>query len=74
MVAVAYEHERGIREKFQKGDGEFAASGSRTLNVPLSRAYDAWVHETLRRAWLGESELEITTATASKSSRSSSKC
>jgi hypothetical protein len=41
MVAVAYEHERGIREKFQKCDGEFAASGSRTLKVPLSRAYDA---------------------------------
>ena len=69
MVAVAYEHERGIREKFQKCDGEFAASGSRTLNVPLSRAYNAWVHEKLRRAWLGGSELEITTATASKSIR-----
>jgi hypothetical protein len=27
------------------------------------------VHEKLRRAWLGESELEITTATASKSIR-----
>ncbi len=31
MIAVPYEHERGLREKFQKCDGEFAASGSRTL-------------------------------------------
>jgi hypothetical protein len=69
MVAVAYEHERGIREKFQKCDGEFAASGSRTLKVPLETAYEAWVNEKSRRGWLGASDLEITTATPSKSIR-----
>jgi hypothetical protein len=69
MVAVAYEHERGIRQKFQKCDGEFSASGSRTLNVPLSRAYEAWMNEKSRRDWLGDLELEITTATPSKSIR-----
>src|ERR1700691_6641327 len=37
MIAVPYEHERGLREKFQKCDGEFAASGSRTLSVPISK-------------------------------------
>ncbi len=37
MIAVPYEHERGLREKFQKCDGEFAASGSRTLSVPLEQ-------------------------------------
>jgi hypothetical protein len=69
MVAVAYEHERGIREKYQKCDGEFSASGSRTLNVPLSRAYEAWANEKSRQGWLGSSELEITTAMPSKSIR-----
>jgi len=69
MVAVAYEHERGIREKFQKCDGEFAASGSRTLNVPVAEAYEAWTNEKSRRSWLGDAELEITTATLSKSIR-----
>jgi hypothetical protein len=69
MVAVAYEHERGIREKFQKCDGEFAASVSRTLGVPIAQAYEAWVNEQLRRSWLGDTELEITTATPSKSIR-----
>ena len=69
MVAVAYEHERGIREKFQKCDGEFATSGSRTLNVPIAEAYEAWANEKLRRSWLEHAELEITTATASKSLR-----
>jgi len=69
MVAVAYEHERGIREKFQKCDGEFAASGSRTLGVPIAEAYEAWTNEKLRRDWLEDAELEITTATPSKSIR-----
>jgi Domain of unknown function (DUF4287) len=69
MVAVEYEHERGIREKYQKCDGEFCASGSRTLNASLSKAYEAWVIEQSRRSWLGDSELEITTATPSKSIR-----
>jgi len=33
MVAVGYEHARGIRQKFQKCDGEFSTSGSRTLRT-----------------------------------------
>lgn len=69
MIAVAYEHERGIRGKYQKCDGEFSASGSRTLDVSLSTAYEAWVNEKSRRGWLGALKLEITTATPSKSIR-----
>jgi hypothetical protein len=69
MIAVAYEHERGIREKFQKCDGEFAASGSRTLNVPMARLYEAWTDETLRGRWLPKAKIEITTATPGKSVR-----
>jgi hypothetical protein len=66
MVAVGYEHERGLRQKFQKCDGEFSASGSRTLAVPLARAYAAWTDEKLRRRWLPDGKLEITTATPGK--------
>ena len=69
MVAVGYEHERGIRQKFQKCDGEFAASGSRTLNVPMSKLYEAWTDEKLRRRWLPDAKMEITTATRNKSLR-----
>lgn len=66
MVSVAYEHERGIRQKFQKCTGEFSASGSRTLAVPLARAYEAWTDETLRRRWLPDAKMEITSATPGK--------
>ncbi len=69
MVAVAYEHERGLREKFQKCDGEFSASGSRTLAVPLAKAYAAWTEEKLRQRWLPDAPMEITTATPGKSIR-----
>jgi len=68
MVAVAYEHERGLRQKFQKCDGEFSASGSRTINVPLAKAYAACADEKLRRKWLTDG-MEITTATRNKSIR-----
>jgi hypothetical protein len=66
MVAVAYEHERGIREKFQKCDGEFSASGSRTMAAPMSKAFAAWTDDKLRRRWLPDGKLEITTATPGK--------
>ena len=69
MIAVAYEHERGIREKFQKCDGEFAASGSRTLEVPMAKLFEAWTNEKLRERWLPGAEIEITTATPGKSVR-----
>ncbi|MGA7624627.1 MAG: DUF4287 domain-containing protein [Candidatus Acidiferrales bacterium] len=69
MVAVPYEHARGIREKFQKCDGQFAASGSRTLNVAIARLYQFWTDEKLRHRWLPDAEMEITTATSNKSLR-----
>jgi hypothetical protein len=69
MIAVPYEHDRGLREKFQKCDGEFAVSGSRTLNVPIAKLYQSWIDEQLRRRWLPDAEMEITTATSNKSLR-----
>lgn len=66
MVAVGYEHARGLRQKFQKCDGEFSASGSRTLPVPLAKAYAAWTEEKLRQRWLPGAKLEITSATPGK--------
>jgi len=66
MVAVAYERERGLRQKFQKCDGEFSASGSRTMAVPMAKAFAAWTDDKLRAKWLPDGKLEITTATPGK--------
>jgi hypothetical protein len=66
MVSVEYKHERGIRQKFQKCDGQFSASASRTMNVPLSKLFAAWADEKLRRTWLADVDLEVTTTTKNK--------
>ena len=66
MVAVAYERERGLRQQFQKCDGEFSASSSRTLPVPLAKIYAAWTDEKLRAKWLPDAPMKITSATPGK--------
>jgi len=66
MVSVSYEQARGLREKFQKCDGEFSASCSRTIAAPLSKAFTAWTDEKSRRRWLPGGKLEITSATPGK--------
>jgi hypothetical protein len=69
MVAVGYEHERGLRQKFQNCAGEFSANNSRVMDVALANAYKAWTDEKLRRRWLPGEKMEITTAHPGKSLR-----
>src|SRR5437764_12460023 len=42
MIAVGYEQERGLRVKHQKCDGDFSASASKTVAVPVADLYAAW--------------------------------
>jgi hypothetical protein len=69
MVSVGYEHERGIRQKFQNCDGDFAANCSRIFIAPATSLFQAWTDEKLRRRWLPGADIEITTATVGKSIR-----
>jgi hypothetical protein len=69
MVAVGYEHERGMRAKFQNCAGDFSANSSRTFGAPVPSIYDAWTDEKLRHRWLPDAKIEITTATPGKSIR-----
>jgi hypothetical protein len=68
MVTVAYERERGLRDKHQKPDG-YEISGSKTLPVPLETLFAAWQDETVRGRWLGEPGLTVRKATPNKSMR-----
>lgn len=69
MVTVEYERARGLRELYQKADGLFATSASRTLNAPLARVYKAWADERQRAEWLPKGKMEVTTARKDKSIR-----
>ena len=69
MVAVGYEHERGLRQKFQNCAGDFSANSSRTFVAGLDKIYKAWTDAKLRAKWLPGAKIEITTATPGKSLR-----
>lgn len=68
MVAVGYERERGLREKYQKPSG-YAISVSKTVAVPLGRLYASWQDGKARGRWLPNSAWTIRKATRNKSMR-----
>ena len=65
MVTVTYEQARGLREVHQKPQG-YEISISRTINVPVAKAYKYIASEKTRAAWLGENGLVIRKATPNK--------
>ena len=69
MITVAYEQERGLREVHQKCDGEFQASGSKTIAAPLTTLYKAWSTKTSRKRWLADPDFTVRKATSNKSLR-----
>ena len=67
MVAVSYEQERGLREKYQQAEG-YSAGASRTFAVPADVLYKSWADEKLRGKWLKE-KIVVRRATTGKSMR-----
>lgn len=68
MVTVTYEQARGMRQKHEKPEG-FEIGGSKTLEVPVAKAFAAWEDEKLRRRWLKDAGFTIRKATPHKSMR-----
>ena len=65
---VGYEQARGLRQKHQRPDG-FSVSASRTLGVPIERAYDAFADATTRDRWLPDAAFTVRRSTPPKSLR-----
>ncbi len=68
MVAVAYEQERGLREKYQGPTG-YGISVSKTFAVSVPTLYRAWQNPKARGRWLEDAAFVIRKATPSKSMR-----
>ena len=68
MLTVAYEQERGLREKHEAASG-YQASASRTVAAPVSELFDAWADDRRRAAWLPDPAITIRKATPGKSMR-----
>jgi uncharacterized protein YndB with AHSA1/START domain len=69
MVAVGYEQERGLRARHQTSAGDFSASASKTVAVPLDPLYAAWTDAKVRRRWLPGAKFTVSTATPNRSIR-----
>jgi hypothetical protein len=68
MVAVGYEHSRGLRELHQSSAG-FSASVSRTLDVGVKPLFAACADDKKRGAWIIDDKLVISTARPEKTVR-----
>lgn len=68
QVTVAYEQARGLRQKHQTLSG-FQTSKSKTINVPISEVFAAWMIESLRAEWLPRQLFTLRKATLDKSLR-----
>ncbi len=67
-VAVGYEQHIGKRSLYERSDGSFTMSTSKTLNISAREAYSFFVEEQKRTLWL-EEKIVIRTATSPKSVR-----
>lgn len=70
MVTVGYEQERGLRVKNQSCDGDFSASASKTIAVPIGDLFKHWNDTKLRRKWLPDSaKITVRKVNANKNMR-----
>ena len=60
MVTVGYEKLRGLRVLHQKGGG-FEITRSKTISAPLARVYKAWHSAAMRRKWLADPDIDVST-------------
>jgi len=62
LVAVAYEQERGMRQRHRIPEG-FQLSVSQTVDVPADDLFRAWADQGARARWLPHAEFTIRKAT-----------
>ena len=67
MVTVTYEQARGLRQKHEKPSG-YEISVSRTIEVPVTRAFNAWTDAKTRKQWL-PANFTVRKSTANKTLR-----
>jgi hypothetical protein len=58
-----------MRAVGQRADGSFTATASRTVNVPATEVFDAFVDDARRSRWLADVLLVERTVTRAKSAR-----
>ncbi|MBN8868300.1 MAG: hypothetical protein J0H66_00295 [Solirubrobacterales bacterium] len=67
-ITVGYERARGLREPGQRANG-WSVTASKTIEVPVERAFEAFQRDSLLERWLPDTRLSLRTATAPVSAR-----
>jgi hypothetical protein len=68
-VTVGYERIRGLRDIGQRRSGEYEASKSKTLPVPVSSLFHAFTDDRTQEKWLPGVEWNVRTSIEAKSIR-----
>ena len=68
MITVAYEQERGLRERHQTPEG-YQVSVSKTIAAPVGTVFDEWTDDNTRTEWLKAANFTVRKATQGKSLR-----
>ena len=68
-VIVEYQEARGVRAPGVRRGGTFTVTATKTINVPASRAFQAFTDAKIRRRWLEGAKLRKRTADEPRSAR-----
>jgi hypothetical protein len=68
-ITVTYERERRLREPGSNRKGQFEASASKTVAVPVERLFEAFVDPAVRERWLPGAVLRERTRQPGRSAR-----
>lgn len=67
LLATSYEWDRGLKQRGEKENG-FEISVSKTIDVPVSFLFNAWIDDAIRNKWLKE-KIVFRKTTLNKSAR-----
>jgi hypothetical protein len=68
-LIVEYEQERGVRDPGVRRNGTFEVSASRTVNVPIEKAFDAFINTRRRKRWLADATMSLSDSKPGRSAR-----
>jgi hypothetical protein len=68
-IAVGYERATGMRAKYQRLGTGFAVSVSKTMSIPVARAFTAFVDPPQRAKWLEKGTMKVRTSQRNRSIR-----
>jgi hypothetical protein len=68
-LIVEYEQDRGVREPGVRRDGTFEVSATRTVAVPIEKAFDAFINTRRRRRWLTDATMSLSDSKPGRSAQ-----